>query len=571
MTTSSFWLDDPAALCSFLRARGWAIGTGEVLRATVLLDYLATRCQELETIGEATNWLGPLICSTPAQQLLLPALLTEYASLQSHDDVTPVPDPVPKPAELPEVGRGWTKYLTGPVGLISGIALALVVFIVISVSVSSPTETPIPLPVPTAALQFDWPDLLGGLRFAALPWIAWLLFRYWYRGRPIVLERMQGKTEPENRLSVRDDRDSVIKLFGSPNLRFPLQSLRAHRLVPSEYFDFNASARATAAAGGRLRLVRELRSKLPEYPIVIEQLSGADHVSALGRALVEREETERIVLATYTFSVDPRILRGKGRLPLGLGDLLSRHGGETIIIVSDGDVLLDPISGSAATWASEFHAWISPILLTPVPIQRWSQREHALADAGFIVLPGTPEGIRYLNQILSGALASAHAAVGGYSVASSPFFQSARFDLAWHTDDPSPSAQDRDIILDAIAAELPKAAFDLLCVAALFPQVRLDLTLHVGSKIHRPDGRPLLDEECFGALAWLPWMRLGRLPDWLRLDLVNCLSAELLDKARQLYRDWLSPRTNRELANRSRYSSGTMPIIRQVHFATLSF
>jgi hypothetical protein len=86
------------------------------------------------------------------------------------------------------------------------------------------------------------------------------------------------------------------------------------------------------------------------------------------------------------------------------------------------------------------------------------------------------------------------------------FFQGSRFNLAWHTD-PSPPSDDRDAIIDAIAAELPKAAFDLLCVVALFPEVRLDLTLYTGFTIRRPDGRPLLtrnaSEPPRGALALL--------------------------------------------------------------------
>jgi hypothetical protein len=85
----------------------------------------------------------------------------------------------------------------------------------------------------------------------------------------------------------------------------------------------------------------------------------------------------------------------------------------------------------------------------------------------------------------------------------------------------------------ALFREVPPAAFELLCALALFPQVRLDVTLHLGLALRRNDGTPLLDEAGLGALARLPWLRLGRIPDWLRLDLIDRLPARRESEVRK--------------------------------------
>jgi hypothetical protein len=204
-------------------------------------------------------------------------------------------------------------------------------------------------------------------------------------------------------------------------------------------------------------------------------------------------------------------------------------------------VLIDPLTGAVNPAVAELVAWTNPIMLTPIPMRRWSRREQTLAEAGFLVLPATPAGIEHLSQKLAGNVELQNPALRLRAARPTIIGREMRGTLSWHQDEPAPSPEEREEIVGAVAAELPAAAFDLLCVLARFPEVRLDLTLHMGLQLTRRDGTPLLDEESFGALSWLPWMRLGRLPDWLRVDLVNCLSPKLRNKAGELYEAWLAP------------------------------
>ena len=545
MTPAADWLDNPNRLCAFLHGRGLRVGTGEALRVGAVLDELGRSGRKPRTPEEAMMWLSPVICTTAAQQALLPRIMSEFASL--HLPVERVPEPAPAPSAPEPPSKTWLdRLLQRPL-----VAVALVmagVLLLIGILAALGTLVQIPRPtVPTtdkpalpklALPEWDWSWLQQGWRFALVPVGFWLVFYQWYRRRPVVLQRARSREEPQAKRLLGDDAESRFALFGAADLRQPLQAMRAHRLAQSPNYDFPQSVRATSNAGGYPTLVREMRPLLPEYPIIIEQLSGKDHVAALGRALAQRLSAERVAATTYTFSTDPRILRGDPRRLLGLGDLLNRHGDETIILVSDGETLIDPLTGTANPSVAEFAAWANPVLLTPVPLQRWSHREKTLAEAGLLVFPATPEGLELLSQKLAGNVEAQSPLLRG---ARSNVRRDSHAGLAWHHDEPMPSPDEREEILDAIAAELPAAAFELLCVLARFPEVRLDLTLHMGLKLKRRNGKPLLDEESFGALAWLPWMRLGRIPDWLRLDLVHCLSEQRQEEARKLYDLWLAP------------------------------
>jgi hypothetical protein len=321
-----------------------------------------------------------------------------------------------------------------------------------------------------------------GLRYALLPWFAWLLLR-----------RFRGKLKPALRrrqalarqLAEFQPRSESPVLFGDFNLRISLQALRAHRQVLTNRLDVPRSLRATIAAGGRPVLVQAMAPRLPDYPILIEQLSGKDHLAALGQAIADRLKSEGVALATYHYNAEPRILRDAARNPFTLADIAARHGEEILLLISDGDVLIDPVLSEVRAWVAEFTSWRNPVLLTPVPLQCWSVREQALIAAGFITLPATPAGLHALGEFLR------RSETGRPRLASicwmpNLLVRAGRRTLAWHNDI-APDAEEREGLLDALAASLPKSAFDLLCVLALFGEVRLDLTLAAGKALRTRD------------------------------------------------------------------------------------
>src|SRR5258705_11198249 len=147
--------------------------------------------------------------------------------------------------------------------------------------------------------------------------------------------------------------------------------MRAHRRIPSLGPDAHASARATAAANGCPVFVAGWRPRLPDYPIAVEALSSHDHVVALARALAGRLDDESVPHTLYFFGADLRRLRTDADAAIALADLAARYQEDVLIIVGDGDILLDPFSGRLRSSLMELEAWRLVILLTPLPGARW--------------------------------------------------------------------------------------------------------------------------------------------------------------------------------------------------------
>jgi HSP20 family molecular chaperone IbpA len=544
MNTLPPWLAAPERLFAYLRERDMSIGTGEALRATALLDRLTQQGRAPQTSEEAARFLAPLLCTSFPEQVSLPPLLRDFAEAHGEkSEATRVPVmsvPETSPHFLPGLpARLSAQMVWIGLGIFASI-LMLLALLWLASRWSAPTPTVPnqevqPTPIDLSYLTDAFTRLLVGLRYALLPWFAWLLFRRFRHKRAPALRRLQDTSTRLIALQPRSDRPL---LFGDRSLRIWLQALRTHRQMPTDRLDVPRSLRATIAAGGRPVFLFGTAPRLPDYPILIEQLTGKDHLTALGRAITARLENERVAFAAYHYSTDPRQVWDAVRHPLTLRDVAAHHGEDMVVLVSDGDVLIDPLLGEVRAWVAEFAVWRNPVLLTPVPLQQWSAREQALTAAGFIVLPATPAGLQSLGEFLRRGEAG-RPRVAASRGTPSLLARAGRRTLAWHHDFP-PDPQEREALLNALAMSLPKAAFDLLCVLALFGEVRLDLTLAAGQALRARDEKPLLNEASFAALAWLPWFRLGRLPEWLRVDLAQCLDAKRMEEAHEFYKRWLT-------------------------------
>jgi hypothetical protein len=79
---------------------------------------------------------------------------------------------------------------------------------------------------------------------------------------------------------------------------------------------------------------------------------------------------------------------------------------------------------------------------------------------------------------------------------------------------------------------------------AIYPQLRYDLTIHIGRVLRSgPDPEaPLLfrdtpeDRVTLNRITALPWFRAGRMPEWLRLDVLSTLDADTLGRANAIIR-----------------------------------
>ncbi len=535
---------DPIALVRFLREHQYALGPAEALRIAALLETLHDQGRSPASAEELARWLAPIVCTTAHQQANLPALLADFLTIGAE---FPAPPPPPSPN-----GRRFPFWLRWGLPLAAIFCAALLVFVALYANRNRPTidrAPPVAVrpPPAVAAAASDplaqakqvvirlFPFELPAIPLCLVPPLCWLLYlRLRKKRRPVIDRRpYDGRS-----LTTIRPGTTVAPLFAAPKLTEAAQGLRTHRRFRARRPDATASARATAHCGGYPTLVAGWTYRLPEYPVVVESLARRDHVASVARALVTRLSRENVPSAIYSFTHDITALRSEDDAPVTLADLSARYDGDVLVIVGDGEALLDPWLGRLRASLQTLEAWRLVVLLTPVPRRRWSWRERRLAEAGLLVLPATPVGFTILGGFLRSAGRRPAPALERQPVRPGLLARAPSNALRWHRDSP-PGESEAERLLDAIALELTPNEFELVCVLALFPELRPDLTLHVTRSLS-PGGNPLADDASFAAVAALPWFRYGRMPDWLRLKLAASLGAATTAAAREIFAHWLS-------------------------------
>ena len=181
-----------------------------------------------------------------------------------------------------------------------------------------------------------------------------------------------------------------------------------------------------------------------------------------------------------------------------------------LLLFGDGAGLLDPVSGAPAAWLPLLCEWRERVLLTPAPSSRWGWREETI-ETQLAVVPATIEALAAVPDLLERGASGAGLAT-------------------WRDDTPPPPAG-RTFSIEALRAWLGEGAFEWLCTCAIYPELHVNLTLHLAAQM--PDAAALLTEAVFLRLARLPWLRDGTLPEDIRTQLLAALPAGRQSALRQ--------------------------------------
>src|SRR5262249_37391304 len=209
-------------------------------------------------------------------------------------------------------------------------------------------QSAVPVPSPDSSFDINlfarFIPALDGVRLAFLPVLVYVLWRHWTRRSRSTLERRIALREPHRREVYLTETEPY--LFSGLDLHRPLQALRAHRRVDSTELDVGATLRATIASGGRVQLRYGSRPHLPDYLLLIDRASTHDHLAKLGELLSVRLRIEQIHFFHMEFNGDPRLARRSEGRAVSLADLATHHGEHPLLIVSDGEGLINPLSGT---------------------------------------------------------------------------------------------------------------------------------------------------------------------------------------------------------------------------------
>lgn len=522
-----------------LHQSGWPLGVDDELRLHALAKYLRSRGVTVTDVAAAMRWFGPLLARSPAeQQQLRQTLLRLYGDASA--DRPPDPDGAPSTDET-----AWRRGIVSVVVVLAISIGAYLLYLGFSAVLRPPSEQPTTVGF-GGGLSIDthWLWGLGSLVIVGVAGaLAWHLRR---RIRSALLWRGRA---PRAAL-----RSALTLTLGSTDLHDPgrmrgaLAGLGRHWRVETEGIDGTASIAATLRNGGCITLVKRTRRVQPDYLLLVDRKAGDDLLVTLGDMLAGLLTRDSVQVDRYDFLADPRRLRrvvgakkrqGESANSVELQALRSTCSDHRVLILSDAMGFCDDRGENLSGWVVDLRKWSDVSLLTPLPPAQWGPRERTLSRLGILVVQATSNGLGELAAVLltdrrSGesafrdrAAAAAHGG-GARSTAFDRMFNGDPFQ--WLGDAPPPADQQIGLVVE-LRRVLGPIALLYLQALAVFPLVHPRLTLAVGRALNSR-GSVVLDEDTLALLCRLPWMRRGRLPDWLRLALLRELSSRKADEGR---------------------------------------
>ena len=540
---------DPSALLDLiddLRAAGYNLDLTHYMAAQDLLLALAARGETLDQPQRLKGVLGPLLCSSPAEQAEFSHHFDRWAArLPRPADPIPVAMPTGAlEAELVAIDRQvrWGRRLLMGIYILllssllqtthppmPGMAtIANVPFnpVAPTAVADNTSVTPLPEqigPVTQPPSMFErmmrglwrW-QTLAAILLLLMPWLAWRLW-WFYQAHLFLVRHATTQTPALEQIVVQSSATTLI----APLALFRLaQGLRRRVEIPSYELDIEGALNATIQQAGWFTPVYGRRRVVPEYLILVDRAHYQDHQARLVEELVQRLRAYEVLITLYAFDGDPRIcfpLVGKGT-PLTLRDLTTRHPDQRLILFADAQSLFSPFTGDLEPWVAQLARWPERALLTPEVAAHWGYHEQELAEH-FSVLPATPAGLAQLVQ--SFTQPALFMAADDMPQARLPDALRTR-PLRWLERQP-PEPAVMETLLAELRTYLDEAAFTWLCACAVYPTIDWNLTLYLGHALQTDEQAAYLEPNRLLALSRLPWLRYGYMPDWLRGQLLKSL------------------------------------------------
>ncbi|OEO33125.1 hypothetical protein VW23_008155 [Devosia insulae DS-56] len=446
---------------------------------------------------------------------------------------------------------------------------------------ASEPEAPAIQPAPS------WPDWLKWLAFLPMLGIgAWAQLTQLSAFRAQLTNPEAGTTGiatrlPAETLTLTDPRPAR-KLTRQISWREPGLARRIHAA---------ASIRSTIRNGGYLTLVPRLRRRTSDFLFLVPRLRDNDHEYERVGRLIDSLRRGGLSITVYDYAPDPRTLYPSaiGRPAAATDTVLDLRAVRELmaearlVLVTDGAELVDYFTNRPLPFvAEELATWPNRMLLTPVPVAEWGEREMNLSEAlGAIIGRAGPESFGDLalafgehpklppeatrleqTDLAEGAdrasiarllswVEAAERLLGGRAAAADRP-RSIRLADPMLTSDAEPPDDFQAELVDELRAWLGPLGFTWLAACAAYPQLRFAITVYLGLRIvveRGPVREPLYTEPRLAQLCVLPWFRTGRMPPWLRRALFAALTAPQRVRVRAAIDDMLNGASHTDFAD----------------------
>ena len=511
---------DLAQLVELLERRDrLAIGTDRAQHAAALLERLAQRGIRLDTPEAALLWLAPVLCVTARDRVALAHRLRPAGPIDASpaDEAAALPTLPGERAEAAAI-PGRRRGLLG----VALLAAVLVGLLATGFALGGSGGT-------------AGPEAAGGvsptvLFVAAITMIATglgLLVR-----RALSLGAAPAGTPP-NPLP----RGRGLDWFDGGALYGPLRLMGRARRPRSRRLDLPGTIAETVRRAGWPSLVLGGRARVPEHLVLVQLAAADDPQRIAAAALLDRLRAAGLRVSAFTFQAAPDWLRAfAGGPETAMARVAAMHAGARLLVVSDGGPLWNPMTGRALA-DPRFAGFALRVLVTPRPRTTWSRCEAALDRGGWRLAELSTAGIAELGRWLSGPREPLPLLLPTPSAADLAELLG-RDERLLAEDAPDPALRTR--LLQRLAAFLdpdplaPPAAMNLLRVLAFGARLPPGTVERVAGHCTLLDG-PTPDEEGLRRLLRLPWLVRGRMPIWLREDLLRALPETLRAQGRQAW------------------------------------
>jgi WD40 repeat protein len=466
--------------------------------------------------------LCPLLARTAEEQHMFYRVFDAYFPTFAAKPSLAAP-PIREQETVLRATRHWTRY----VWLILFAVLLWVALLVILGRQSRQQATPTaPAREPTTRQrQIQEPHNVGGegesqawARSITLYFFLWVFFGLSIR-RILALQHV---------LRIKDRGDSFsppgiwplsVPRTDTPHFiinmaRGSARTLRRRTVSASDMLDIERTIRDTVQSLGYLLPVFVKGTQVPEYVMLIETISSADHLSKFYKELSDCLRAEGLRVTCYLFiasSPECTVLH-KGEA-WAIETIRRRHDDARLIVVTEGEFLIDKGTGQLSPRAAEFKRWSHCVVLTPKFESEWSESERFLRRK-FPLFEASKEGLHAVADFFAGDSSCRHSR------------RSAGVSQKQRSSPPS-----LDLGIEDIQALLGARLFRMCCACALYPNLQWELTL----AIIRMLDPALLEDLAITRLFRIPWYRTGVIP----MQTQSALMQHLTDEDRKLVRSVL--------------------------------
>ncbi len=357
--------------------------------------------------------------------------------------------------------------------------------------------------------------------------------RRWDRRQVVLDLRAAPAEQAANRVRIHKP---DVEMFDAGQVAGLAVQARTRHASTQQALDIGATVQATVANLGAPTPVYADTLTLPVYLALVDRRGFRDQNAARIDAMLDELEQSGVIIERYDFDHDPGLFQSStsGRYR-ALSEMLSVYNDCRLLVFSDGSGFLHPLTGAVNDSVRDLDAWEHRALLTPVAADHWGRREVGLANAGFVVVPASLDGLSaFLAKITND---DEEAQIEDPWRARYPELLLHR-EERWVSRD-APSTEDIEQLLRQLRTFLGARGYRWLCALAVYPELHWHLTLHLGIHLTQSDGSALIDETSLIDLTRLPWLRRGSMPAWLRVPLLNSLSETDETDVRALLRNLL--------------------------------